>query len=163
MTHLPGSIDVQVPEPPSTPRKPVIDLVHGTEIIDPYRWLEEGTSPEVQAWTSLQNQRTEYVLKQLPQREFLRKRIGELMSKDTVGSPNLKGKRLFYTKRTEGKNQPVLMYIDMDRLGTSFSFEEDVYKRQLLYVFLGILAGEVVLVRILFFDFVMTSMLELLG
>ena len=126
MTHLPGSIDVQVPEPPSTPRKPVIDLVHGTEIIDPYRWLEEGTSPEVQAWTSLQNQRTEYVLKQLPQREFLRKRIGELMSKDTVGSPNLKGKRLFYTKRTEGKNQPVLMYIDMDRLGTSFSFEEHI-------------------------------------
>ena len=129
MTHSsPKSFNIQIPDPPRTPKRPVVDMVHGTEIVDPYRWLEDGTNPEVRSWTASQNQRTEYVLKQIPQRNFLRNRIGELMSQDTVSSPSLKGRRLFYMKRTEGKNQPILMYIDIDidKSENTCAFEEHV-------------------------------------
>ena len=85
-------------------------------IEDPYRWLEDGQSPEARAWTQAQNQRTAAVMGQLVERNLLGERMTELMSQDTVGSPLLRGNRLFYTKRVQGKNQPVLMVIDLEEL-----------------------------------------------
>ena len=38
-------------DPPPTPARPVVDTVHGVKLTDDYRWLEDGRSPEVQAWT----------------------------------------------------------------------------------------------------------------
>src|SRR5271165_3263019 len=45
-------------DPPPTPARPVVDLVHGVQLTDPYRWLEDGNDPEVQAWTKRQHQAT---------------------------------------------------------------------------------------------------------
>ena len=39
--------------------------------MDPYRWLEDGASPETAAWTEAQNVRTTQVLEQLPQKKAL--------------------------------------------------------------------------------------------
>lgn len=110
---------VQIPDPPSAPRRIVTDTVHGVEIKDPYRWLEDGTSPEVQEWTQAQNMRTNAVFKQLPERRSIAQRISQLMSQDTVGSPVLRGNRLFFTKRIHGKNQPVLMVMMPEQAGES--------------------------------------------
>lgn len=121
--------DIEIPDPPHTPKKPVIDIVHGVEIADPYRWLEDGESEETRSWTQAQNERTEYVLKQLPTREFFRQRIEELLSQDTVSSPVLRGKRLFYMKRIPSKNQPLLMLVHLDKINVSqkdFTIEEKV-------------------------------------
>ncbi len=35
---------------PQTPTKTVIDMYHGTKVLDNYRWLENGSSPETQKW-----------------------------------------------------------------------------------------------------------------
>jgi prolyl oligopeptidase len=99
---------VRVPEPPETPVRKVSDTVHGVTIEDPYRWLEDGTSPETLEWTEAQNKRTEETLSQVEGRDILEKDLTRGLSQELVGSPIVRGRRLFYIKRTEGKNQPVL-------------------------------------------------------
>ena len=85
-----------------------MDVVHGVTIEDPYRWLEDGNSPEAIAWTEAQNKRTEEVLSQVGSRSFFTDALTRSLSEDFVGSPVFRGNRLFYTKRTAGQNQPVL-------------------------------------------------------
>ena len=33
----------------------VEEVVHGTAVADPYRWLEDAASPDVQAWVARQH------------------------------------------------------------------------------------------------------------
>ena len=40
---------------PPTRREDFSELLHGTTIADPYRWLEDDHSPETEAWVSQQN------------------------------------------------------------------------------------------------------------
>ena len=44
---------------PRARRDDVADVFHGERVADPYRWLEQGGSPETQAWTAAQNALTE--------------------------------------------------------------------------------------------------------
>jgi prolyl oligopeptidase len=37
-------------QPPPTRRDNVREVLHGVEIVDPYRWLEDDESPETRAW-----------------------------------------------------------------------------------------------------------------
>lgn len=32
-----------------------MDVLHGTQVVDPHRWLEDGTSAEVKAWADAQD------------------------------------------------------------------------------------------------------------
>lgn len=99
---------ITVPDPPPTPKIPVTDVLHGVTIVDPYRWLEDGTSPETVAWTEAQNARTTQVLDQLPQKKVLAEKLTALMSRDSIGHPVFRGNALFYTKRKASAAQPVL-------------------------------------------------------
>ena len=98
---------VRVPEPPETPVRKVSDTVHGVTIEDPYRWLEDGTSPETLEWTEAQNKRTEETLSQVEGRDILEKDLTRGLSQELVGSPIVRGRRLFYIKRTEGRTNPL--------------------------------------------------------
>lgn len=36
--------------PPPTPAEPVTEVLHGIEVRDPYRWLEDQNSPRTRQW-----------------------------------------------------------------------------------------------------------------
>src|SRR5437868_2676194 len=66
--------------PPATRVEPVDEVFHGEHVPDPYRWLEDGGSPEVLAWTEAQNAYTRAVLEQTPGREAIREELRALLS-----------------------------------------------------------------------------------
>ena len=47
--YLPSASPVELGPPPETKVVPVADTLHGTVLVDNYRWLENGDDPEVQA------------------------------------------------------------------------------------------------------------------
>jgi prolyl oligopeptidase len=109
---LPARGESQAPDglpvkPPAAPARPVQDVLHGQTIVDPYRWLETD-SPETQAFQAAQLAYTRAYLDRVGARPALHKRLGELLAIGTVGAPEVRGQRLFYTRRDAGQNQPVL-------------------------------------------------------
>jgi prolyl oligopeptidase len=106
--------------PPSTPPvaeiKPIIDMYHGTKVLDNYRWLEDGNSPETKKWVEGENAYTRGVLDRLAGRAAIHQRLTELLSIGSVTPPVIAGHHYFYTKREGMQNQPIL-YV-RDRLVT---------------------------------------------
>ena len=84
-------------------------MLHGTEVHDPYRWLEDGDSEETTAWVAAQNARTRAVLDALPQRAPLHRRLLELLQIGVVGSPAVAGDRVFHLQREGDADQAVLV------------------------------------------------------
>lgn len=101
--HMAGT-----PAPPPTRAEQVIDILHGEEIRDPYRWLEAGDSEEVGAWTDAQNDYTAAMLASLPVREELREKLAAVMAVGQMGVSRPRGERLFFSRRDAEQKQPVL-------------------------------------------------------
>ena len=94
--------------PPKAEVRPVTENLHGTKIVDPYRWLEDGTSAETQKWVADEMAYTRSVLDPLAGRDAIHKRLTELLSIGSIGVPRIAGKYYFYTRRDGMQNQPVL-------------------------------------------------------
>jgi prolyl oligopeptidase len=87
------------PMPPATPRDDVRETLHGVEIVDPYRWLEDGQAPQTRAWIDAQNQYAHALLDGRPGREAIRQRLTALSRYDVQSAPQRRGGRYFMTKR----------------------------------------------------------------
>ena len=76
-------------EYPKTAQVDQTDDYHGTQVPDPYRWLEDDvrTSAQVEEWVTAQNKVTFGYLEAIAQREPLRKRLTELWDYEKYGSP----------------------------------------------------------------------------
>ncbi|HYM75639.1 MAG TPA: prolyl oligopeptidase family serine peptidase [Candidatus Dormibacteraeota bacterium] len=99
--------------PPPTPVEPVTESLHGVEITDPYRWLEDQNSPQTRAWLEEQTAYTRTYLGAIPGREQIRERVRELMAfKEVISEPWNVGDRYFFLKRHEDKEQPVIVMRD---------------------------------------------------
>jgi len=94
--------------PPATRREPVTDVLHGVEITDPYRWLEDQQAPETRAWIDAQNEYTKKMLDGFPGRARLEQRLTELMKVDSVGVPTERNGRYFFSKRAADQDLSVL-------------------------------------------------------
>src|SRR4051812_49391482 len=99
-----------MPAYPETAAQEVKEILHGEEIVDPYRWLEDGDAPETRLWTDLQNALTESYLSSVPAREKIRRRLAELLSIGVLGTPTPLRGRYFYVRREGQQNQPVLYW-----------------------------------------------------
>src|SRR5262249_27162772 len=93
---------------PQTRRDDVKEVLHGTEVRDPYRWLEDQNSPETRAWITSQNKYTESILGRVPEREAIRQRLTALMKVDAIAVPFERNGWYFYSKRAADQNLPVI-------------------------------------------------------
>ena len=90
----------------------MIETLHGVEISDPYRWLEEGDAEEVRRWTAAQNARTDAWLASVPARAGIRRRLQQLLGIGVLGTPTPARGRYVYQRRDGSTNQPILYVRD---------------------------------------------------
>jgi prolyl oligopeptidase len=95
---------------PDTPATDLTEILHGEEIADPYRWLEDGDAPETRVWTDQQNALTQEYLSAVPGREQIRRRLEELLGIGVLGVPTPVRGRYLYLRRDGQQNQPVLYW-----------------------------------------------------
>ncbi len=95
-------------KPPETRRGDVKEVLHGVELTDPYRWLEDQQSPETRAWIDAQNAYTQAQLGAVPGRELLKQRLTALLKIDTVGFPRERRGRYFFSKRKADQDLSVI-------------------------------------------------------
>src|SRR5881296_2830004 len=93
---------------PAARRSDVVDDYHGTQVPDPYRWLEDPDAPETRAWIEAENRLTESWLSEIPQRGPIRKRLTELWNYPKYGTPFHKAGPYFFFKNDGLQNQSVL-------------------------------------------------------
>ena len=77
--------------PPPTRREDVVDILHGVEVPDPYRWLEDGDAAEVRQWVAAQNEHTRQALDARPDRGAWHERLVALMQLPVVGGVQVRG------------------------------------------------------------------------
>jgi prolyl oligopeptidase len=94
--------------PPLTRRDDVREVLHGVPIVDPYRWLEDGRSPETRAWIDAQNRYTHALLDGRPGRDAIRARLAALSRYDVQSAPQRRGGRYFVEKRRTSDDLSIL-------------------------------------------------------
>lgn len=88
---------------PEAARKPVTNHYHGTEVVDPYQWLEAMDDPGVRTWVLEQDAYARQFCKGAPARETLRARLKAVNQVAQVSGATLMGNRLFFAKYSPGR------------------------------------------------------------
>jgi prolyl oligopeptidase len=96
---------------PSTEKKPVTDEYHGVQVVDEFRWLEDGDSAAVKAWTAAQNQYSRTWLDSRLDRSGIESKLKALYAKDTPSHTGLVARPglLFALKFQPPKQQRLLV------------------------------------------------------
>jgi prolyl oligopeptidase len=100
---------------PPAPRLDLVEVLHGHEVADPYRWLEDAGSAQTREWSAAQDELVREHLDGLPGRERLRQRLTELLGTGSVGAPAWREGRSFRMRREPGQEHAVLL-TDGDRV-----------------------------------------------
>ena len=105
--------DACAPKTPVTRKDDTVDTYFGTEVADPYRWLEDDTSEETAAWVEAQNKVTSHYLNGISFRGKLLERLTEVVDYEKVGVPSRHKNGKWYYYRNDGlQNQSVLYEMD---------------------------------------------------
>lgn len=97
-----------LPYPETRQDASVIDNYFGTEVADPYRWLEDDNSAETAQWVKAENEVTQDYLSQIPYRETMKTRLTELWNFPKYGVPTQCGEWIFSFENDGLQNQSVL-------------------------------------------------------
>ncbi|MFH1001169.1 MAG: prolyl oligopeptidase family serine peptidase [Bacteroidota bacterium] len=97
---------------PITSKGDVVDNYFGTEIADPYRWLEDDNSEETKAWVVAQNAVTFNYLENIPYRESIKNRLTEIWNYPKYGLPYKRGNYWYYSKNDGLQQQSVIYQMD---------------------------------------------------
>ncbi len=94
--------------PPDTEIRMIEEEIHGVNVQDPYRWLEESDTTETRDWISEQSAYSRSYLDSLPMREAIRQRMAEILASGSISTPTEAGGRYFYSRRSGDQDQPVV-------------------------------------------------------
>lgn len=93
---------------PETPTVDTVTNYFGTDVKDPYRWLEDDRSEETMAWVKTQNKATYGYLDNIPFRNDLKERLTKLWNYEKIGSPFKEGDYTYFYKNSGLQNQYVI-------------------------------------------------------
>lgn len=93
---------------PETKKVDTVDTYFGTEVKDPYRWLEDDRSDETEDWVKAQNKVTQSYLDKIPYIDKLNKRLTEIWDYEKVGAPFKEGDYVYFSKNDGLQNQSVI-------------------------------------------------------
>jgi len=89
---------------PETRRDDVVDVLHGTRIADPYRWLEDPDSADSADWVKRQNEATTRYLESLPERGWFLDTMQRLMRQPRAGVPFKRAGHYFVSRNDGSQN-----------------------------------------------------------
>jgi prolyl oligopeptidase len=95
---------------PQARRDDVVDVLHGQQIADPYRWLEDPDSDETADWVKRQNEFTAAYLDAVPDRPWFLDTMQQVMSQPRAGVPFKRAGHYFVSRNDGNQNQDV-MYV----------------------------------------------------
>jgi len=99
-----------VRDTPASRRDDVVENVHGVEVHDPYRWLEDASQPEVTDWMKAQDAYARARLAKLPGRDALAARLAEVFYFDAIGEPRQRRDRAFFTRKRKDQEKAILFW-----------------------------------------------------
>ncbi|WP_240543544.1 prolyl oligopeptidase family serine peptidase [Spirosoma foliorum] len=85
-----------------------VDTYHGTQVADPYRWLEDDRSAETAEWVKAENKVTFDYLAQIPYRKQFQDRLEKIYNYPKYSAPSRKGEWFYFSKNDGLQNQAVL-------------------------------------------------------
>ncbi len=104
MPHVPPC-----PAAPVSRQDPVVDVLHGVGIEDPFRWLEDGTSQGTMDWIAAQNAYTDQVLRGREEVAAMHRTLSRvLLSGVEYGSARAAKGMVFFLRHAAGESQAKL-------------------------------------------------------
>lgn len=91
-----------------TKKGDVVDTYFGTEVPDPYRWLEDDKSEETAAWVKEQNKVTFGYLEAIPYREEIKNRLKKMWNYEKYTAPFKEGDYTYFSRNNGLQNQFVV-------------------------------------------------------
>ena len=101
-----------LPYPDNRPDPSITDVLHGTKVPDPYRWLEDEKAPEVVAWLDAQDKLARAELGKMAERDAIAARLKELVYIDALYAPAKRKNRYFYSRRHADKEKAIVYVRD---------------------------------------------------
>ena len=92
---------------PDTMRSDHVDTYFGTQVADPYRWLEDENAAETAKWVDAENKVTFGYLETISFRQAVKARLEKLYNYPKYGAPYRKGSYFFFSKNDGLQNQSV--------------------------------------------------------
>lgn len=99
---------------PIAERSSVVDEMHGTEVPDPYRWLEDAQDARTLTWVEEQRRLTDDQRAEWSMRDHFAESVAALLGAGAVSMPVHRGERVFFTRREPGQQFGVLFVRDAD-------------------------------------------------
>ena len=93
---------------PDTKKADTVTNYFGTDVKDPYRWLEDDKSAETEAWVKAENKATHSYLDNIPYRKALKQRLEKLWNYEKIGAPFKEGEYTYFYKNDGLQNQYVI-------------------------------------------------------
>jgi prolyl oligopeptidase len=101
---------------PHSERGPVVEMLHGVKVTDPYRWLEDPDSAQTKEWVAAQNAVTENYLAGLSSRSWFHEQLSTILDVPRAGVPRAGGgqqrKRYLLDRNDGGQDQDVVTVAD---------------------------------------------------
>ena len=93
---------------PETKKVDTVDTYFGTEVPDPYRWLEDDRSAETEAWVKAENKATFGYLDKIPFKDEIKQKLEKIWNYEKIGAPFKEGDYTYFYKNDGLQNQYVI-------------------------------------------------------